>query len=113
MADTTHKLVDQNYTTPDLVAKVTGKAKYSEDYFAEGMLYARLLTSPYPHARVRSINASAALAMPGPLPALTAHTNEHEWHLGHALAQEGTFNAIDAAAGFAAGRGAGSPPPAS
>src|SRR3954462_15315091 len=29
------------------------------------MLYARLLTSPYPHARVRSINATAALAMPG------------------------------------------------
>ena len=26
------KLVGQNYTTPDLVAKVTGKAKYSEDH---------------------------------------------------------------------------------
>src|SRR3954447_16199084 len=59
------KLVGQNYSTSDLVAKVTGKAKYSEDFRAEGMLYARLLTSPYPHARVRSINASAALAMPG------------------------------------------------
>jgi CO/xanthine dehydrogenase Mo-binding subunit len=65
MAETTHKLVGQNYSTSDLVAKVTGKAKYSEDYRAEGMLYARLLTSPYPHARVRSINATAALAMPG------------------------------------------------
>ena len=59
------KLVGKNYQTPDLVAKVTGKAKYSEDYRAEGMLFARLLLSPYPHARVKSIDASAALAMPG------------------------------------------------
>jgi xanthine dehydrogenase molybdenum-binding subunit len=59
------KLVGQLYTTPDLVAKVTGKAKYSEDFRAEGMLFAKLLLSPMPHARVRSIDTSAALAMPG------------------------------------------------
>ncbi len=59
------KLVGQNYTTPDLVAKVTGKAKYSEDHRAEGMLFAKLLLSPMPHARVVSIDTSAALAMPG------------------------------------------------
>ena len=38
-----NKLVGQNYTTPDLVAKVTGKAKYAEDFKAEGMLFAKLL----------------------------------------------------------------------
>src|SRR5918995_5785461 len=59
------KLIGQNYTTPDLVAKVTGKAKYAEDFRAEGMLFAKLLLSPMPHARVRSIDTSAALAMPG------------------------------------------------
>jgi CO/xanthine dehydrogenase Mo-binding subunit len=59
------KLVGQNYSTPDLVAKVTGKAKYAEDYMAEGMLICRLLTSPLPHARARNINVSAAQAMPG------------------------------------------------
>src|SRR5215510_5836980 len=59
------KLVGQNYVTPDLVAKVTGKAKYAEDYKADGMLYARLLLSPLPHARARNINISAAQAMPG------------------------------------------------
>jgi xanthine dehydrogenase molybdenum-binding subunit len=64
MADQ-RKLVGQNYTTPDLVAKVTGQAKYAEDYRADGMLFARLLLSPYPHARIRSIDASAALSMPG------------------------------------------------
>src|SRR5260370_24106254 len=59
------KLVGQNYTTPDLVAKVTGKAKYAEDFRADGMLFAKLLLSPMPHARVLHIDTSAALAMPG------------------------------------------------
>src|SRR6188508_1126864 len=60
-----NKLVGENYTTPDLVAKVTGQAKYSEDFKVDGMLFAKLLCSPMPHARVRSVDASAALAMPG------------------------------------------------
>jgi xanthine dehydrogenase molybdenum-binding subunit len=63
MAD--NKLIGQNYTTPDLVAKVTGKAKYAEDYRVEGMLFAKLLVSPMPHARVKRCDTSAAMAMPG------------------------------------------------
>ena len=59
------KLVGQNYQTPDLVAKVTGRAKYVEDYAVDGMLHARLLTSPLPHARARRIDVSKALALPG------------------------------------------------
>ena len=51
MSDQT--LIGRNYTTPDLVAKVTGRAKYAEDYRADGMLFAKLLLSPMPHARVR------------------------------------------------------------
>src|SRR5258705_2863606 len=70
MADT--KYIGQNYTPPDLVAKVTGKARWAEDFRAEGMLFAKLLLSPMPHARVRSIDASAALAMPGVKAVLTA-----------------------------------------
>ena len=57
------KLVGQNYTTPDLVAKVTGRAKYAEDYRADGMLFCKLLLSPMPHARVTRIDAGAALAL--------------------------------------------------
>ncbi|HXJ43028.1 MAG TPA: molybdopterin cofactor-binding domain-containing protein, partial [Bryobacteraceae bacterium] len=64
-ASSSHKLIGKNYTTPDLIAKVTGRAKYAEDYRAEGMLFARLLLSPVPHGRVRGIDMSAALAMPG------------------------------------------------
>jgi CO/xanthine dehydrogenase Mo-binding subunit len=70
MAD--QKLVGQNYTTPDLVAKVTGRAKYAEDYRADGMLFTKLLLSPMPHARVRRIDTRAALAMPGVKAILTA-----------------------------------------
>ncbi|HJZ73810.1 MAG TPA: xanthine dehydrogenase family protein molybdopterin-binding subunit [Vicinamibacterales bacterium] len=66
------KLVGQDYTTPDLVAKVTGKAKYAEDYRVEGMLFCKLLLSPYPHARVKRIDASQALAMDGVKGILTA-----------------------------------------
>src|SRR5882672_9422146 len=66
------KLVGQNYTTPDLIAKVTGRAKYAEDYRADGMLFAKLLLSPMPHARVRRIDTRGALAMPGVKAILTA-----------------------------------------
>src|ERR1022692_4898854 len=60
-----YKLLGKNYTTPDLLAKVTGRAKYAEDYRADGMLFCKLLLSPLPHARVKHIDARAALAMPG------------------------------------------------
>ena len=66
------KLVGQNYTTPDLVAKVTGRAKYAEDFRADGMLFCKLLLSPMPHARIKRIDVSKALAMPGVKGILTA-----------------------------------------
>ena len=66
------KLIGKNYETPDLYAKVTGQAKYAEDYHADGMLFCKLLLSPLPHARVKHIDARAALAMPGVKAILTA-----------------------------------------
>jgi len=68
-----HKLIGKNYVTPDLYAKVTGQAKYAEDFRADGMLFAKLLLSPMPHARVQHIDAKAALAMPGVKAILTAN----------------------------------------
>src|ERR1035437_5367905 len=62
---TGHKLIGKDYVTADLHAKVTGQAKYAEDYHAEGMLFCKLLLSPLPHARVKHIDTRAALAMPG------------------------------------------------
>jgi CO/xanthine dehydrogenase Mo-binding subunit len=66
------RLIGQNYTTPDLVAKVTGRAKYAEDYRADGMLFCKLLLSPMPHCRVRRLDTARALAMPGVKAILTA-----------------------------------------
>ncbi len=60
-----YKLIGKDYTTPDLYAKVTGKAKYAEDFRAEGMLFCKLLLSPVPHGRVKHLDLSKAVAMPG------------------------------------------------
>jgi xanthine dehydrogenase molybdenum-binding subunit len=68
----TYSLIGKDFLPPDVEAKVTGKAKYAEDFRAEGMLHCRLLTSPMPHARVRNIDASKALAMKGVVAVLTA-----------------------------------------
>jgi xanthine dehydrogenase YagR molybdenum-binding subunit len=45
--------------------KASGRAKYTYDIIRPGMLYGRLLDSPHPHARVRSIDLSAAEKLPG------------------------------------------------
>ena len=67
-----YKLLGKNFTPPDLRAKVTGKAKYAEDFRVEGMVFCKMLLSPMPHARVTSIDTSDALAMDGVLGVLTA-----------------------------------------
>lgn len=67
-----YKVIGKNYQTADLYAKVTGQAKYAEDFRADGMLFCKLLLSPLPHGRVKHINARAALAMPGVKAILTA-----------------------------------------
>ena len=45
--------------------KVTGRAKYTFDINRPGMLYARMVRSPHPHARVVSVDLSTATRMPG------------------------------------------------
>jgi xanthine dehydrogenase molybdenum-binding subunit len=67
-----YKLIGKNYQTPDIVAKVMGQSKYAEDFRAEGMLFCKLLLSPEAHARVRRIDARAALGMSGVAAILTA-----------------------------------------
>jgi xanthine dehydrogenase molybdenum-binding subunit len=67
-----YKLIGKNYVTADLHAKVTGKAKYAEDFRAEGMLFCKLLLSPLPHGRVTRIDTRDALAHPGVKAILTA-----------------------------------------
>jgi xanthine dehydrogenase molybdenum-binding subunit len=72
-----YELLGKNFTPPDVHAKVTGKAKYSEDVRVDGMVFLKVLSSPMPHARVTNIDASAALAMPGVHGVLTADEVEN------------------------------------
>ena len=44
----------------DAREKVMGKAQYPADLYIPGMLYGRILRSPHPHARIRSIERVAA-----------------------------------------------------
>jgi xanthine dehydrogenase molybdenum-binding subunit len=62
-----YRLLGKDFTPPDVYAKVTGQAKYAEDFRADGMVFCRLLTSPMPHAKVRRIDVSEALKIPGVL----------------------------------------------
>jgi len=50
---------------PKDYAKVTGEAVYVRDVKLPGMLYAKWLTSPYAHARVKSVDISEAKKLPG------------------------------------------------
>lgn len=60
-----YKLIGKDYPTPDLYAKVTGRAKYAEDFRVDGMLFCKLLLSPVPHGRVKHLDVTRAMAMPG------------------------------------------------
>ena len=55
----------------DYLEKVTGEAKFASDIVVPGMLHGRILRSTMPHARIASIDVSAALAMPGVVAVLT------------------------------------------
>ncbi|MSR10215.1 MAG: xanthine dehydrogenase family protein molybdopterin-binding subunit [Gammaproteobacteria bacterium] len=61
-----------DFTPPDIAGKVTGEIKYAEDYKREGMVFARLLTSPMPSGRVVGIDATEALRMDGVVGIFTA-----------------------------------------
>ena len=67
-----YNLIGKDFIPPDIHGKVTGKAKYAEDFRVEGMVFGKLLTSPVPHGRVTNIDASEALAMDGVLAVFTA-----------------------------------------
>ncbi len=58
-------VVGRRITQPEGVAKATGSARYVSDLNLPGMLYAKLLRSPYPHARVLRVHKQEAEALPG------------------------------------------------
>src|ERR1700741_1668582 len=66
------KYVGRSVPRVDGLEKVTGKAKFLGDLVVPGMLHGKILRSPYPHARIVSVDTSKAEALPGVAAVLTA-----------------------------------------
>ena len=58
-------VISRSVEPQEVWEKVTGVAKYTDDYVFPNMLFARTLRSPYPHAKVLNIHTEAAKALPG------------------------------------------------
>jgi len=62
---------ESDFQSAEVWDKVTGRAIYSIDLRLPGMLAGKILRSPHPHARIKQIDSSGALAMPGVRAVLT------------------------------------------
>jgi carbon-monoxide dehydrogenase large subunit len=60
-----YKYIGKSFPRKDAYEKATGKAIYTADIHPKGMLYGKLLGSPYAHARIKSIDISDAMKIPG------------------------------------------------
>ncbi len=75
------RVVGKRLNRLDGPAKSSGKAKYPSDLNKDGLLYGAILSSPYAHAKIRSIDTSAAEKMPGvsSVRVVAAAGKELEW----------------------------------
>ena len=71
------RLVGTRPNRPDGIDKVTGRARYGADISAPGMLMGMVLRSPHAHARIKSINTSAAKAISGVYAVITRKDFAH------------------------------------
>ena len=62
---TTYSVVGRPVAREDGPDKVSGRTKYPADILLPGLLWGKVLRSPFPHARVIRIDASRALSLPG------------------------------------------------
>ena len=67
-----YKVVGTRPVRHDGTDKVTGRAQYGADIILPGLLHAKILRSPHPHARINSIDTSKAEALPGVQAVITA-----------------------------------------
>lgn len=83
------QVVGKSIRRLDAIAKVTGKAKYADDFHERDMLVGKVLRSPHAHALIKSIDTSKAKAFPGveavitpeDLPKIKYATAGHPWSL--------------------------------
>ena len=80
-------------TAPTLLDRIGGQAQYAADLLSEDDVVAGMARSPYPHARVDHIDASASLRVPGVLAVLTA-ADFDEVRLGHQRADEPVLTSV-------------------
>ena len=73
LSNTEYKVVGTRPIRHDGTDKVTGRAKYGADFDPPGALVCKLLRSPHAHARIKSIDASKAEALPGVRAVVTAN----------------------------------------
>ena len=66
------KYIGTRPVRPDGLEKVTGRANFGADHAMPGMLHGKVVRSPHAHARIRSIDTTAAAAVPGVLAVITA-----------------------------------------
>ena len=76
------KIVGHSTTRIDAIDRVTGKATYSRDVSLPGMLFARVLRSPHPHAQIRRIDTTRAAALRGVKAVLTHENCRVVWGAG-------------------------------
>ncbi len=69
---TTYSVVGKRVPRVDAVDKATGRSIYGSDIYLPGMLYCKILSSPHPHARIKKIDTSKALEVPGVKAVMTA-----------------------------------------
>ena len=74
-----YRLLGTSPVRHDGVDKVTGRANYGADLHLAGMLHGAVLRSPHPHARITSIDTSAALKLEGVLGVVTGDDFPSEW----------------------------------
>jgi CO/xanthine dehydrogenase Mo-binding subunit len=67
-----HDIIGKRVVKIDAYDKVTGAARYGHDTSLPGMLHGKILRSPHPHARIKSIDVRKAEAVPGVVCVLTA-----------------------------------------
>ena len=67
-----YKVVGTRPIRHDGMDKVTGRAQYGADIHMPGLLHGKILRSPHAHAKIKSIDASRALALPGVKAVVTA-----------------------------------------
>ncbi len=60
-----HRVIGKSLPKVDGVDKVTGRSRFGADPRMRGTLHGKILRSPYAHARIKSIDTSRALALPG------------------------------------------------